>query len=66
MRWRRLDSLHVSSEVGYIVGWVRQRRCLRGGGEFSREMESCAVHHLCSRLGYVLLESGVDSKEKKW
>ena len=26
----------MSSEVGYIVGWVRQRRCLRGGEEFSR------------------------------
>ena len=64
--WRRSNSLHMSSEIGNVVGWIRQRRYLRGGEEFSRETEGCAIDHLCSCGGYVLFESGADSEENKW
>ena len=31
--WRRTNGLHMGSEVGDIVRWVRQRSCLRRGEE---------------------------------
>ena len=65
-----MNSLHdiVSSEVGNVIGWVRQGSCVRGGENFPRRCSVVpyTISAAVDAILYVFLEDGANSKENEW